>query len=74
MDLGIKRIRLLTNNPKKIVGLDGYGLEILERVQIQVPANKTNQAYLQTKLTKLGHLLDSDLLEINPQETVSPEV
>tara|TARA_Y100000590_G_scaffold201115_1_gene228550 strand:- start:2199 stop:3443 length:1245 start_codon:yes stop_codon:yes gene_type:complete len=74
VDLGIKRIRLLTNNPKKVVGLDGYGLEILERVQIQVPANKTNQAYLQTKLTKLGHLLDSDLLEINPQETVSPEV
>ena len=74
VDLGIKRIRLLTNNPRKVVGLDGYGLEILERVPIQVPANKNNQAYLNTKLTKLGHLLDSDLLEINSQETVSPEV
>ena len=74
VDLGIKRIRLLTNNPKKVAGLDGYGLEILERVPIQVPANKNNQAYLNTKLTKLGHLLDSDLLEINSQETVSPEV
>ena len=73
VDLGIKRIRLLTNNPRKVVGLDGYGLEILERVPIQVPANKNNQAYLNTKLTKLGHLLDSDLLEINSQETVSPE-
>ncbi|PZC49831.1 MAG: 3,4-dihydroxy 2-butanone 4-phosphate synthase / GTP cyclohydrolase II [Chloroflexi bacterium] len=74
VDLGIKRIRLLTNNPKKVVGLDGYGLEIMERVPIQIPANKTNRAYLNTKLTKLGHLLDSDLLEIDSQETVSPEI
>lgn len=74
VDLGVKKIRLLTNNPKKVAGLDGYGLEIMERVQIQVPANKTNRTYLNTKLTKLGHLLDSDLIEINSQETVSPEI
>ena len=74
VDLGVKKIRLLTNNPKKVAGLDGYGLEIMERVQIQVPANKTNRTYLNTKLTKLGHLLDSDLIGINSQETVSPEI
>ena len=74
VDLGVKKIRLLTNNPKKVAGLDGYGLEIMERVQIQVPANKTNRTYLNTKLTKLGHLLDSDLIEINSQVPVSPEI
>lgn len=58
VDLGIRQIRLLTNNPKKVVGLDGYDLHIVERVPIQVPANRNNQRYLQTKKAKLGHLLD----------------
>jgi 3,4-dihydroxy 2-butanone 4-phosphate synthase/GTP cyclohydrolase II len=57
-DLGIRKIRLLTNNPKKIVGLDAYGLHIVERVPIQVPPNPHNQRYLKTKREKLGHLLD----------------
>lgn len=57
-DLGIRQIRLLTNNPKKVVGLDGYGLRIVERVPIQIPPNQTNRRYLQTKKDKLGHLLD----------------
>ncbi len=57
-DLGIRQIRLLTNNPKKVVGLDGYGLRIVERVPIQIPANDSNRFYLQTKREKLGHLLD----------------
>jgi 3,4-dihydroxy 2-butanone 4-phosphate synthase/GTP cyclohydrolase II len=48
----------LTNNPRKVVGLDGYGLRITERVPIQVPANDSNRRYLQTKKEKLGHLLD----------------
>ncbi|MGV3757908.1 MAG: bifunctional 3,4-dihydroxy-2-butanone-4-phosphate synthase/GTP cyclohydrolase II [Verrucomicrobiota bacterium] len=56
-DLGLKKIRLMTNNPKKVVGLDGYGLEILEQVPIRVKANKHNQKYLQTKRQKLGHLI-----------------
>ncbi len=56
-DLGLKKIRLLTNNPKKVVGLDGYGLEILEQVPIRVKANPHNQKYLQTKRLKLGHLI-----------------
>ncbi|MBL8797424.1 MAG: GTP cyclohydrolase II, partial [Planctomycetia bacterium] len=57
-DLGIRQIRLLTNNPKKVVGLDGYGLRIVERVPIQVPPNEANLRYLKTKKDKLGHLLD----------------
>src|SRR5689334_5951410 len=56
-DLGLKTIRLLTNNPKKIVGLEGYGLEIVEQVPIQVKPNPYNQRYLSTKREKLGHLL-----------------
>jgi 3,4-dihydroxy 2-butanone 4-phosphate synthase/GTP cyclohydrolase II len=57
-DLGIRQLRLLTNNPKKVVGLDGYGLRIVERVPIQIPANRANRDYLRTKKEKLGHLLD----------------
>src|SRR5262249_5414284 len=57
-DLGVRDIRLLTNNPKKVVGLDGYGLRIVERVPIQVPPNENNLRYLKTKREKLGHLLD----------------
>jgi 3,4-dihydroxy 2-butanone 4-phosphate synthase/GTP cyclohydrolase II len=57
-DLGIRQIRLLTNNPKKVVGLDGYGLRIVERVPIQVAPNERNRRYLRTKRDKLGHLLD----------------
>lgn len=57
-DLGVRDLRLLTNNPRKVVGLDGYGLHITERVPIQVPANEDNMRYLKTKKEKLGHLLD----------------
>jgi 3,4-dihydroxy 2-butanone 4-phosphate synthase/GTP cyclohydrolase II len=57
LDLGIKKIRLLTNNPRKIVGLEGYGLEIVERVPIEIAPNEFNRAYLATKRDKLGHLL-----------------
>jgi 3,4-dihydroxy 2-butanone 4-phosphate synthase/GTP cyclohydrolase II len=58
LDLGVRQIRLLTNNTKKVVGLDGYGLRIVERVPIQVAPNETNRRYLQTKKEKLGHILD----------------
>jgi 3,4-dihydroxy 2-butanone 4-phosphate synthase/GTP cyclohydrolase II len=58
VDLGIRQIRLLTNNPKKVVGLDGYGLRIVERVPIQIAPNPRNLCYLKTKKEKLGHLLD----------------
>jgi 3,4-dihydroxy 2-butanone 4-phosphate synthase/GTP cyclohydrolase II len=56
-DLGLKQIRLLTNNPKKLVGLEGYGLEIVEQVPIRVKPNPHNARYLKTKREKMGHLL-----------------
>ncbi|MBU8878758.1 bifunctional 3,4-dihydroxy-2-butanone-4-phosphate synthase/GTP cyclohydrolase II [Bacillus sp. FJAT-29790] len=56
-NLGVKKMRLLTNNPRKIAGLGGYGLEVTERVPLQMPAKDENVAYLQTKKAKLGHLL-----------------
>ncbi|MFC9776008.1 bifunctional 3,4-dihydroxy-2-butanone-4-phosphate synthase/GTP cyclohydrolase II [Paenibacillus chitinolyticus] len=59
-DLGIRQIRLLTNNPRKIKGLEGYGLEVVERVAIQMPHNEDNARYLHTKQEKLGHLLQFD--------------
>lgn len=57
-DLGLRRIRLLTNNPAKRVGLEGYGIEVVERVPIEMPPNPENFRYLSTKRHKLGHLLD----------------
>jgi 3,4-dihydroxy 2-butanone 4-phosphate synthase/GTP cyclohydrolase II len=56
-DLGLRTIRLLTNNPRKVVGLEGYGLEIVEQVPIRVKPNPHNARYLATKREKLGHLL-----------------
>ncbi|UOE92438.1 bifunctional 3,4-dihydroxy-2-butanone-4-phosphate synthase/GTP cyclohydrolase II [Alkalihalobacillus sp. LMS39] len=56
-DLGITKMRLLTNNPRKITGLSGYGLEIVDRVPLQLPHNKDNEGYLRTKHNKLGHML-----------------
>ncbi|MCB0727821.1 MAG: bifunctional 3,4-dihydroxy-2-butanone-4-phosphate synthase/GTP cyclohydrolase II [Ignavibacteriae bacterium] len=56
-DLGVRKMRLLTNNPKKVVGLNAYGLEITERVPIEIVSNPDNENYLQTKKDKLGHLL-----------------
>jgi len=56
-DLGVSKMRLLTNNPKKIIGLEGYGLEVVERVPIETTPTRRNRAYLATKRDKLGHLL-----------------
>lgn len=58
IDLGVKDMRLLTNNPKKVVGLDGYGLRVVEIVPIQAPPHPENKRYLATKKHKMGHLLD----------------
>ncbi len=57
LDLGIKKIKLLTNNPKKVIGLKGYGLEIIERVPIEIQPNENNERYLKTKRDKLGHII-----------------
>ncbi|AMQ21067.1 bifunctional 3,4-dihydroxy-2-butanone-4-phosphate synthase/GTP cyclohydrolase II [Geobacillus sp. JS12] len=56
-DLGVTKMRLLTNNPRKIAGLKGHGLEVVERMPIQMPAKKENEKYLRTKHEKLGHML-----------------
>jgi 3,4-dihydroxy 2-butanone 4-phosphate synthase/GTP cyclohydrolase II len=59
LDLGVKNLRILTNNPKKIVGIEGYGLHVVERVPIEIPATDANRRYLMTKREKLGHLFIS---------------
>ena len=59
VDLGVEKLRLMTNNPRKFVGLEGYGLTIAERVPIEIPPLDENRKYLKTKKDKLGHLLSS---------------
>ena len=56
-DLGLQKIKLLTNNPKKIYGIEGYGLEIVDRVPIKGHSHEHNERYLDTKRDKMGHLL-----------------
>ncbi len=60
-DLGIRKMRILTNNPRKVVGLESYGLELVERVPIIAHVNEENRRYLTTKLQRMGHLLDPDM-------------
>lgn len=60
LDLGLRKIRLMTNNPKKIVGISAYGLEIVERVPLKIPAREENKNYLLTKANKMGHLLGGE--------------
>ncbi|HET7753267.1 MAG TPA: bifunctional 3,4-dihydroxy-2-butanone-4-phosphate synthase/GTP cyclohydrolase II [Anaeromyxobacteraceae bacterium] len=74
-DLGVRKIELLTNNPKKIIGLEGYGLEVVKRVAIEMPATRSNRAYLITKRDKMGHLLTLAAAERaprRPKSRVSP--
>jgi 3,4-dihydroxy 2-butanone 4-phosphate synthase / GTP cyclohydrolase II len=59
-DLGVRKLRLMTNNPKKIIGLQGYGLEVIERIPIECKPGKKNLNYLKTKKKKMGHLLNID--------------
>jgi 3,4-dihydroxy 2-butanone 4-phosphate synthase / GTP cyclohydrolase II len=56
-DLGVRKINLLTNNPKKVIGLEGYGLEIVQQLPISLPSNPDNEKYLETKRTRMGHTL-----------------
>ena len=67
-DLGARRLRVLTNNPKKLTSLAGYGLEVVEQVPLRVEPNPHNQVYLATKREKLGHLLE----EPEPREEITP--
>jgi 3,4-dihydroxy 2-butanone 4-phosphate synthase/GTP cyclohydrolase II len=59
-DLGVRKLKLMTNNPRKIVGLSGHNLEVVERVPLQMPASMENRNYLMAKKDKLGHLLVFD--------------
>src|SRR3990167_3174071 len=59
VDLGLTRLRYLTNNPKKIVGIEGYGLHVVERVPLEIPPTEANRRYLVTKREKMGHLFSS---------------
>ncbi len=61
-DLGLTTLRILTNNPRKIVGIEGYGLKVVERVAIQMQANKHNARYLKAKRTKMGHMISEEVL------------
>lgn len=58
LDLGIKKLKIMTNNPKKLKGLEGYGLEITERVPLEIHSNKKNEFYLRTKKERMGHMLE----------------
>ncbi len=62
-DLGITKMRLMTNNPKKISGLEGYGLSVVDRVPVEVPPNEVNRRYLETKRAKMGHVLTLDAVD-----------
>ena len=59
VDIGVKKMHLMTNNPKKIKGLEGYDLEVVKRIPIEIPSKKENQKYLKTKKDKMGHLLSN---------------
>jgi 3,4-dihydroxy 2-butanone 4-phosphate synthase/GTP cyclohydrolase II len=59
VNLGLRNIRLITNNPRKIVGIEGYGLKVVERVPIEIPPREANERYLRAKKTKLGHILNN---------------
>ena len=65
VDLGVSRLRILTNNPKKIIGLEGYGLEVVERVPLEQMPSQYNEKYLQTKKEKMGHLFGSSCRHIH---------
>jgi 3,4-dihydroxy 2-butanone 4-phosphate synthase/GTP cyclohydrolase II len=57
-DLGIREMRIITNNPKKMVGLEGYGIKIVEQVPIEIEPNEYNKCYLECKQSKMGHMLN----------------
>ena len=68
-DLGVRKMRLMTNNPLKIKGLDGYGLEIVSREPIEMTCNEKNEFYMYTKYAKMGHMLHvKDLKDVKPRK------
>jgi len=73
VDLGVKRILYMTNNPAKLAGLEGYELEIVDRIPLVAPPNDSSRRYLETKRTKMGHLLAPDGEDILPPITTENE-
>ena len=71
--LGVRKMRLISNNPRKFRALSGYGLQIVERVPIQVPPRTENLRYLRTKQEKMGHMLDLDPQEQDPPDDAADE-
>ena len=65
LDLGISKVRLLTNNPIKVNGLNGYGINVVERVPLEVTPNKFNVGYLSTKRQRMGHLLEKSEITLD---------
>ena len=72
-DIGLTTIRLLTNNPRKVVGLEGYGLEIVEQIPIIAPANPFNIDYLRTKRERLGHIIPEEKLTEENGEKINQD-
>jgi 3,4-dihydroxy 2-butanone 4-phosphate synthase/GTP cyclohydrolase II len=73
VDLGVRKLKLMTNNPRKVVGLDAFGLELVERVPIEVQPNDHNRRYLQTKRDKMGHILTGVETVSEDESTVDTE-
>ena len=73
-DLGLRDIRILTNNPKKIIGLEGHGLRVTEQIRIEAPPNLHNEAYLQTKRDRMGHILHHQGLALDEEMIHGEEV
>ncbi len=69
VDLGVRKLKLMTNNPRKIVGLDAFGLELVERVPIEIPPNSFNRRYLETKRDKMGHILPGMAGVASPEDS-----
>jgi 3,4-dihydroxy 2-butanone 4-phosphate synthase/GTP cyclohydrolase II len=67
-DLGLSTIRILTNNPRKSAGMEGFGLTVVEQVPLEVPPNAENERYLQTKRAKLGHRLHHQGVRLDREE------
>lgn len=73
-DLGLTKIRVLTNNPKKIIGLEGHGLEVTEQIKIEAPPNAHNEAYLKTKRDKMGHILHHQGLALDEEMILDEQI
>jgi len=72
-DLGVRRFKLLTNNPKKVIGLEGFGLEMVEQLPLEAPINEDNRFYMQTKVEKMGHDLDMQSGAVDSDSDGSPK-